>query len=289
MTPLPGGQPPDTARKGFTLIELLVVIAIIAILAAILFPVFARAREQARKISCVSNMRQITMGAQQYVQDYDEKFPFGYNWAPISGPPVNQPTSDDPNYRCGNRYMLQPYIKNSKVWVCPSDANWTSGTADQVGWPHGVSYGTMFDSWYDNHYWDPETIGDQPGGGNGVQGSNTALSHPIGVPGPSDVNPCTYGPENPPQKRDGNSLASVRFPAEKGMFLEEEDWHDQDANVVATKYSGRRVVGYVDGHVKFLDFAHFAQPPNQNVGTDEDGAPCHNGIKYCRGINEQDF
>src|SRR5207249_11329074 len=62
-------------RTGFTLIELLVVIAIIAILAAILFPVFARARESARKISCVSNVNQITKGFLMYIQDYDEQFP----------------------------------------------------------------------------------------------------------------------------------------------------------------------------------------------------------------------
>jgi prepilin-type N-terminal cleavage/methylation domain-containing protein len=62
-------------NKGFTLIELLIVIAIIAILAAILFPVFARARENARKASCLSNLKQIGLGLMQYVQDYDEKYP----------------------------------------------------------------------------------------------------------------------------------------------------------------------------------------------------------------------
>src|SRR5262245_63621885 len=62
-------------RSGFTLIELLVVIAIIAILAAILFPVFAKAREQARKTSCLSNMKQITMAGLMYAQDYDETWP----------------------------------------------------------------------------------------------------------------------------------------------------------------------------------------------------------------------
>ncbi|RYG63911.1 DUF1559 domain-containing protein, partial [bacterium] len=72
----------STSRKGaFTLIELLVVIAIIAILAAILFPVFGRARENARRSSCLSNMKQIGLGMMQYTQDYDEKFPAPGNTA----------------------------------------------------------------------------------------------------------------------------------------------------------------------------------------------------------------
>jgi prepilin-type N-terminal cleavage/methylation domain-containing protein len=69
-------------RRGFTLIELLVVIAIIAILAAILFPVFAQARESARKTQCASNARQVGMGTQMYLQDYEEMFPIGYLGCP---------------------------------------------------------------------------------------------------------------------------------------------------------------------------------------------------------------
>jgi prepilin-type N-terminal cleavage/methylation domain-containing protein len=68
-------QTKRSAGSGFTLIELLVVIAIIAILAAILFPVFARARENARRASCASNLKQISLGLMQYSQDYDERFP----------------------------------------------------------------------------------------------------------------------------------------------------------------------------------------------------------------------
>ncbi|MGI5818938.1 MAG: prepilin-type N-terminal cleavage/methylation domain-containing protein [Armatimonadota bacterium] len=71
-------------HKGFTLIELLVVIAIIAILAAILFPVFARAREKARQTSCLNNVKQITLGALMYAQDHGEMLPRGGYWSPDS-------------------------------------------------------------------------------------------------------------------------------------------------------------------------------------------------------------
>ncbi|MGM0493341.1 MAG: DUF1559 domain-containing protein [Armatimonadota bacterium] len=94
-------------RRGFTLIELLVVIAIIAILAAILFPVFARAREKARQTSCLSNQKQIGLGILMYAQDYDERFPPAYAGSGeqrVSG-----------FYDC-----CGPYTKNEQMYVCPS-------------------------------------------------------------------------------------------------------------------------------------------------------------------------
>ncbi len=91
-------------RRGFTLIELLVVIAIIAILAAILFPVFAKAREKARQASCQSNLKQWGLAFQMYSQDYDEMLPRGYNAAP-TGPWFD---------------VLQPYVKNRQLQECPS-------------------------------------------------------------------------------------------------------------------------------------------------------------------------
>ena len=104
----------------FTLIELLVVIAIIAILAAILFPVFARARENARRSSCQSNLKQIGLGILQYNQDYDEKYPF--QDAPVpDGIPIANPMGSNDVTIPDKTY---PYIKSSQVWKCPS-----SGTA----------------------------------------------------------------------------------------------------------------------------------------------------------------
>jgi prepilin-type N-terminal cleavage/methylation domain-containing protein len=90
---------------GFTLIELLVVIAIIAILAAILFPVFARAREKARESACISNLRQLGVALHMYAQDYDELFPFS-------------PTCGNPHYMLCRG--LEPYTRNRQIFYCPS-------------------------------------------------------------------------------------------------------------------------------------------------------------------------
>jgi prepilin-type N-terminal cleavage/methylation domain-containing protein/prepilin-type processing-associated H-X9-DG protein len=98
-------------RRGFTLIELLVVIAIIAILAAILFPVFARAREKARQSACLSNMKQLGLGLMMYVQDYDETMvPYCTN------PPGASYTWPK---------LIEPYIKNLAVFDCPSSQTGT--------------------------------------------------------------------------------------------------------------------------------------------------------------------
>jgi len=115
---------------GFTLIELLVVIAIIAILAAILFPVFAQAREKARAITCVSNLKQLGLAAMQYQQDYDEKYvpSFRYQHPPVGNVATTLSWWDD---------ILQPYTKSHQVAICP-DRQWEETATDPANkWSNG--------------------------------------------------------------------------------------------------------------------------------------------------------
>jgi prepilin-type N-terminal cleavage/methylation domain-containing protein/prepilin-type processing-associated H-X9-DG protein len=103
-------RPSQNHRSAFTLIELLVVIAIIAILAAILFPVFAKAREKARQTACLANEKQIGLGLMQYIQDYDETYPLS-----VSASSVGTNVS--------YRQLIQPYMKSVQVLICSSNPN----------------------------------------------------------------------------------------------------------------------------------------------------------------------
>jgi prepilin-type N-terminal cleavage/methylation domain-containing protein/prepilin-type processing-associated H-X9-DG protein len=114
-------------RKGFTLIELLVVIAIIAILAAILFPVFAQAREKARQAQCLSNTKQLAMGVYMYAQDYDELLP-------VLG--VNAQN------RGRWQFQIFPYVKSAAVYNCPNITNkWSPPNPGALGTDDHGGYG----------------------------------------------------------------------------------------------------------------------------------------------------
>jgi len=137
--------------RGFTLIELLVVIAIIAILAAILFPVFAHARAKARSARCVANLRQIGNAFEMYMQDYDELYPWACDPADANCPQIWQGL---PVYQALINQMpqvhvvLQPYIKNAELFHCPSDIGYTELDDSAIpiyGKPTGfAAFGTSY-------------------------------------------------------------------------------------------------------------------------------------------------
>jgi prepilin-type N-terminal cleavage/methylation domain-containing protein/prepilin-type processing-associated H-X9-DG protein len=141
-------------RRGFTLIELLVVIAIIGILAAMLFPVFARARESARKTQCLANVKNIAMAIQLYLTDYDALWPLEHNQEAVDiwvhGGDCS-PTDAARNATCANPYLREPvileeYIRSREVWRCPS-AKFEHGTPVITSTLPGRPY---WQDWQDN-------------------------------------------------------------------------------------------------------------------------------------------
>jgi len=127
----------QSRKRGFTLIELLVVIAIIALLAAILFPVFSRARENARRSTCQSNLKQLGLGLIQYSQDNDECFP--------KGPVVNAP---DWNMNRGSGWggPVYPYVKSAQVYVCPSDTK-APNNNPQISYAYNQAFTYSWNGW----------------------------------------------------------------------------------------------------------------------------------------------
>ena len=186
-------------RKGFTLIELLVVIAIIAILAAILFPVFAQAREKARAIACLSNTKQLALAAIQYEQDYDEKTASGVN---------------DHGLGSGWAGQLYTYTKSTAVYLCPDDAG------------SGLSHGHPTSYLYNRNC----AIYDPTGSGTGESASagqslaaftapaKTILLCEITGSGYYDVSqPYTNGPGGPSGPSNGDETYSGGSPAGCGL------------------------------------------------------------------------
>ncbi len=223
-------------RSAFTLIELLVVIAIIAILAAILFPVFARARENARRTSCLSNMKQIGLGMMQYTQDYDERYPkaldgdWGVRPYPVqtntSMPGYLFRTSDSSGtlaYNVSWMDIIYPYVKSSQMFVCPSQLLGTDTRAH-------YGYSAAINGTYRPNF-------------TGTGGSNTPMS-----------------------------LAEVRRPAESIMVLDYKSnyvtWavKSQYVNyVTSTDLASRRLkaphlegtsVCFADGHAKWYSLTN---------------------------------
>ena len=259
--PLKGKIMKPSTHKGFTLIELLVVIAIIAILAAILFPVFAKVREKARQISCLSNMKQIGLGMVQYNQDYDEKFTGSDNWGQ------------------GWAEHLYPYVKSKNVFLCPDDSRPPAGATGNWGnlpyQPDIISYvanSVIVDPGKLQNPSDPLSLAalDSPATtvlvyeGNhayaGYGGPGSALNGPVGFGNICRLDPNEpYGPDDSSEVGDGSG-----------------DWYTVPIDVARHQSDGKDSGGVVhsghvnfilaDGHAKFMDAAWDNKAGTVSVG-----------------------
>ena len=239
------------ARRGFTLIELLVVIAIIAILAAILFPVFARAREKARQIDCASNLRQIGLAVLQYVQDNDERMPqaevhdAGSGWNPgiIWDCPALPTDTEDPQTWANS---IQPYMKSYAVLACKSKtslgAPFTPPPAPGDG-PISYTFNGDLQFYPESGVLAPSSVilawsGLQKHSINGYVWENPILT----CPDPNS--PCIYQPQNGDKTcsnaNNGNGGTDGLYYFTQGITDYSEYVHGRGDNFV-----------YVDGHVKW--------------------------------------
>jgi prepilin-type N-terminal cleavage/methylation domain-containing protein/prepilin-type processing-associated H-X9-DG protein len=218
MSTTRSGKPERLRLRAFTLIELLVVIAIIAILAAILFPVFARAREQARKATCQSNLKQIGMAFQFYLQDYDEMFPntgdarlwMGRFWRWPVSPYLAYSRRRDPGDPTND---LKSVGTDTHVLVCPSDET-ARGQWDATTYAYSAAF-----------YYTPEQI--------------RLMTAPLAV-------------LSPPGRPVSQSQAAVQFPAQKVLVGEWLSNHESPRSAAWWEWNGAHNYLFVDGHVRFL-------------------------------------
>jgi prepilin-type N-terminal cleavage/methylation domain-containing protein/prepilin-type processing-associated H-X9-DG protein len=243
-------------RRTFTLIELLVVIAIIAILAAILFPVFAQAREKARAASCLSNQKQIATGLLMYTQDYDEMLLMGMWGGSASGTLCSWPA------------MIQPYIKNTNVFQCPTAPRTAGITAGTIAATNGCGIGTGFVVTYAYNYY--------LGGNNSSTGVATsslpAMERPaetvLIVDGASTAQNAAFGSSDLwPEKRTssatpvGGTTTANRYPyllIHSGSSLMASA---NDYGAPRGRHNGMTNVIWADGHVKARKLSADFYPP----------------------------
>jgi prepilin-type N-terminal cleavage/methylation domain-containing protein/prepilin-type processing-associated H-X9-DG protein len=232
-----------TLRPAFTLIELLVVIAIIAILAAILFPVFAQAREKARQTTCLGNVKQVGLALQMYAQDWDETLPHS---ATLEVRDFNAPGAP-PNF-LGS---LTPYTRNTGIFVCPSSVN-----ASAVGYPAKQN--------------DPTAHSNTNYMGNAV-----VLGRPLSVtPNPAEI---VYLQENNLRWNQAWLQPALTNP-KKGLY---QWWHWEKGIEKKEQFSNLHSGGgnllFVDGHAKYK---HHLQIRSRDFGLLPDDGPEADGNKF---------
>ncbi|MCS6829181.1 MAG: DUF1559 domain-containing protein [Armatimonadota bacterium] len=264
------------SRKAFTLIELLVVIAIIAILAAILFPVFAKARENARRASCVSNMKQTLLALAMYQQDYDA-------WPPCMDYHPDQ--TDSQNYWWWQQ-LVQPYIKSLGLPYCPNRPRRTDPVftaPNRFGMPdtlnaHGGSYGANTNLLVVDGYFRLFGIPQPPKSDANVRNpANTLIIFDGswinwwasgGIPVADPDNPQTwahshYIPSLLVAVCIGGTSWRAIVPGEPGP-CPDQTW-PLHAAVLATRHLGTGTVGFVDGHVKAMKRTQVMGPFSTDV------------------------
>lgn len=234
-------------RSGFTLIELLVVIAIIAILAAILFPVFAQAREAARKTACLNNIKQLSSGAMMYAQDYDEKvLPSWMDHRPDTG--------------LGRTWLglIQPYVKNLGITLCPSRE--TQNQDPNNTWETGIGH---------NH--------DQLGWGSSVPLS--AIQRPAGIVMFADTAALGWGGSQAQYdlyKQDPDASTAPAPIASRGVYFRSPGQMEAaggaaagwcDTVVPVSRHSRVCNIGFLDGHAKAVKVSSIWIRPGEDWAT----------------------
>jgi prepilin-type N-terminal cleavage/methylation domain-containing protein/prepilin-type processing-associated H-X9-DG protein len=228
---------------GFTLIELLVVIAIIAILAAILFPVFAQARDKARQTSCLSNMKQVALGEMMYSQDYDEWHSWLWGWDPTWVPWHQQ---------------INPYVKNQQLWKCPND-----GIARLEDAPNGqksvpISYAQNW-RWPDGSWgWD-------------TSAPEWQMS-PVGVADTTVTNPAStiYAAERPGQWHRWHSGNMTEVFFDYGDFSAQKNdpnYASLSTRLPAYYHNGGSNYVFCDGHAKWMRLEQTLKPQGNQSAT----------------------
>jgi prepilin-type N-terminal cleavage/methylation domain-containing protein/prepilin-type processing-associated H-X9-DG protein len=252
--------------KGFTLIELLVVIAIIAILAAILFPVFAKAREKARQISCASNEKQLGLAFIQYQQDNDEKFPTNNN-------------NGTEFYGEGWAGQISPYVKSAGLYKCPDDGTATTTTNNVTYYPVSYAYVNAIGG-----VTTPNGIGGALASFN-APASTVVIVEIAGVT--ANVTSATEGatnglPGTASPVTDGvtgvyiNGTNSVTESSSSGLMTGSLGAPQISANTTMTTIGGRHTAGsnflLADGHVKWLRPSAVSPGVNAQSSTNLQGA-----------------
>ncbi len=211
-------------RQGFTLIELLVVIAIIAILAAILFPVFAQAREKARSASCMNNLKQIGSAMMQYMQDYDGVLP-----SSTKEPRPNGPNNENITHGTGwvgwVSNVLTPYEKSAQLYICPSNSStWGGNNPRTFQGNHSYVYNYR-------------SLG-------GAWGDHTVKDSRI------------QAPANLASMWDGvNQWADCGYMSGCGINARDLTWYRQKDNTLTSWHQNKNNFLFVDGHVKLLEWS----------------------------------